>query len=216
MATRTMNLALLVSVLALYGWSAAQQAQKPLTNDDVITMVKHKMPESVVVSAIQSGPSKFNTSTSELIRLHNVGVTEAEMNAMMAVSGKGAAPNSSASNVATATPQPSAGSAPSTPKWRMPKVTVVQAGASQELPLEKTQLATTKTKPSSMSNAHEFRRRRFFGAASRQHFLRHHVAPQTNGHVCLGSTESRLDKCAADDDAFLLGRLFANTRRQSR
>ena len=152
MATRTMNLALLVSVLALYGWSAAQQAQKPLTNDDVITMVKHKMPESVVVSAIQSGPSKFNTSTSELIRLHNVGVTEAEMNAMMAVSGKGAAPNSSASNVATATPQPSAGSAPSTPKWRMPKVTVVQAGASQELPLEKTQLATTKTKPSSMKS----------------------------------------------------------------
>src|SRR5207247_6487837 len=33
-----------------------QHAQKPLTNDDVIAMVHKKLPESVIVSAIQAGP----------------------------------------------------------------------------------------------------------------------------------------------------------------
>src|ERR1043166_302605 len=75
--------------------------QKPLTNDDVITMVKGGMPESVVVSAIQSRPGKFSTSTSELVRLHKAGVTENELNAMIAASSKGNANAGSAS-----TPEP--------------------------------------------------------------------------------------------------------------
>src|ERR1043166_6932475 len=67
----------------------SQQATKPLTNDDVITMVKNGMPESVVVSAIQSHSGNFSTSTSELVRLHKAGVTENELNAMIAASNKG-------------------------------------------------------------------------------------------------------------------------------
>jgi hypothetical protein len=39
-----------------------------------------------------------------------------------------------------------------TSKSRMPKLYVMQGGAAQELPLEKTQLAETKTKPSSMKS----------------------------------------------------------------
>ena len=44
---------------------ASQQSPKPLSNDDVITMVKGGMPESVVVSAIQSRPGKFSTLSVE-------------------------------------------------------------------------------------------------------------------------------------------------------
>lgn len=42
--------------------------------------------------------------------------------------------------------------APSGPRWQMPSVTLVQNGASQTLPLEKTQLAETKTKPQSLAS----------------------------------------------------------------
>src|SRR5258708_30968772 len=97
MATRitTLMFAMLLAVI-LDSSSAAQQPQKPLTNDDVIAMVHKKLPESVIVSAIQARPSKFNNSTNELIRLNSAGVTEKEMNAMLAASGKGASSGASA------------------------------------------------------------------------------------------------------------------------
>src|SRR5690348_3369546 len=38
------------------------------------------------------------------------------------------------------------------PRWQMPTVTLVQDGGSQEIPREKTQLAETKTKPTSMAS----------------------------------------------------------------
>ncbi len=131
-------------VLLLVFAALGQQAQKSLTNDDVIAMVKNGMPESVVVSAIQSQPGKFKTTTAELIRLHKAGVTEAELNAMMAASG-----NSSATANANNSSSPAAAVAPAS-KSHLPKVAILQGGSLHELPLEKTQLAETKTKPSSM------------------------------------------------------------------
>jgi hypothetical protein len=119
-----------------------QQAPKPLTNDDVITMVKGGMPESVVVTAIQSRQGKFSTSTSELVRLHKAGVTENELNAMIAASSKG-----NSNPIPTSNAEPSAAV---TPKSRMPHVSVTANGNTRDLPLEKTQLAETKTKPSSL------------------------------------------------------------------
>ena len=122
----------------------AQQAQKSLTNDDVIAMVKKKLPESVIVSAIQAEPANFDTSTNELIRLNTAGVTEKELNAILAASTKPAAPSSGAGpNAAAPDLMP-----PSTS--RMPRVAVTQGGSTQELQLEKTQLAQTKNKPTSM------------------------------------------------------------------
>ena len=127
----------------------AQQSQKPLTNDDVIKMVRQKLPESVIVSAIHSAPPNFNTSSSELIRLHNAGLTEAELNAMIAASGgaglvpsSGSAPSANTSNIPS----------PPVTTSHMPKVYVLQGGTYQELPLEKTQLAETKVKPTSMAS----------------------------------------------------------------
>jgi hypothetical protein len=112
-------------------------------------MVQSKLPESVIVGAIQSHPGKFDTSPTGLIALHKAGVTENELNAMMAGSGKGSS-SASAPNAAGAQPSPAVASAPSVSKSRMPTVTVTQGTSSQTLPLEKTQLAQTKTKPSSM------------------------------------------------------------------
>jgi hypothetical protein len=134
------------SIALLGGTVLAQQSAKPLTNDDVLTMVKKKMPESVIVSAIKSSPANYDTSTSELIRLNTAGVTEGELNAMLAAAHKG-----------TSDAQPTMGSsdtpeAPPESKSRMPKAFVTQSKTSQELRLEKTQLAQTKNKPSSMKS----------------------------------------------------------------
>ena len=125
----------------------SQQTQKPLTNLDVIKMVKGGLPESVVVSTIQSRPAKFDTSPDSLIALHKAGVTPGEMDAIMAASGKG--PSSSSGNAAA--PSATASADPATKSHR-PTVMLVLNGASQPIPLEKTQLAQTKTKPTSMKS----------------------------------------------------------------
>jgi len=131
-------------------FSAAQQSQKLMTNEDVLALVRSHRPESVIISQIQSHPSNFDTSAHEIIRLTKAGVTENEMNAMMAASNKGAPIESSA--------KPGAASAPDAPsaipvsKSHMPKLYVTNGSAARELPLEKTQLAETKIKPSSMKS----------------------------------------------------------------
>src|SRR5689334_11702132 len=105
-------------VIGAYG-ATALHAQKALTNDDVIAMVHKKLPESVIVSAIQAGPGKFNTSTNELIRLNAAGLTEKELNAILAAS-----PSSSTVSTSTkeSASQPSDGMPVS--KSRMPRVAV--------------------------------------------------------------------------------------------
>jgi hypothetical protein len=132
------------SIALLGGTVLAQQSAKPLTNEDVLTMVNKKVPESVIVSAIKSSPSNYDTSTGELIRLNAAGVTEGELNAMLAAAHKGttdAQPTTGSSETSEAAPES---------KSRMPRVIVTQGKSSQELKLEKTQLTQTKTKPSSM------------------------------------------------------------------
>jgi hypothetical protein len=146
----TLCVACLIFTAAL----SAQQPGKPLTNVDVIKMVKGGLPESIVVSAIQSGPAEFDISPDGLIALHKAGVTQSEMDAIMEASGKhtpGASAPRPAPSDAVAAADPSAQNPPPS-KSRMPSVTVIQRGASQDLPLERTQLAQTKTKPSSMKS----------------------------------------------------------------
>jgi hypothetical protein len=133
------------SSLIVISAAAFGQTSKPLSNDDVLAMVKKKLPESVIVSAIKSSPGKYDTSPSELIRLNSAGLTENELNAMLS-SGHGE--GDSTHNRA---PSETADSAPKS-KWKMPAVTVVQGNSSAELKLEKTQLAQTKNKPTSMKS----------------------------------------------------------------
>ena len=123
-----------------------QSSTKPLTNNDVLAMVNKKMPESVIVSAIKSTPGAYDTSTNELIRLNSAGVTEVELNAMIGAAHKGTGSEAGpAATAAAADTEP-----PS--KSRMPRAQLIQDGTSQDLKLEKTQLAQTKNKPSSMKN----------------------------------------------------------------
>jgi hypothetical protein len=128
-------------------FSAAQQAQKPMTNDDVLALVRSHKPESVIISQIQSSPSNFDTSAHEIIRLTKAGATENELNAMMATKYSG--PSSTKSGAGAAA---TANGAIPASKSHMPKLYVTNGGAAQELALEKTQLAETKTRPSSMKS----------------------------------------------------------------
>src|SRR6476646_8628177 len=84
-----------------------QKPDRPLTNADLINMVKSQLPESVIVNAIQSHPGKFDTSASVFFVLNQAATTENEMNAMMGASGKGSA------GVSAPTPSANGGNAAS-------------------------------------------------------------------------------------------------------
>ncbi len=60
------------------------QANKPLTNDDVVSMVKSSLPEDVILNAIQANETTFDTSAGALIALQKAGVGSKVMNAMLA------------------------------------------------------------------------------------------------------------------------------------
>jgi len=144
------GLLLLTMSLAVH----ARQAQKPpLTNADVVKMVQAGLSESVVVATIQANPANYDTSPDGLVALQKAGVTQNEMSAIMAAQqaasgGASATPSATgASASATSTPAPATG-----PRWQMPSVSLVQNGGSQALPMEKTQLAETKTKPQSLAS----------------------------------------------------------------
>jgi hypothetical protein len=85
---------------------AHAQAGAPMTNDDVIKMVQAKLPDAVVVAKIKSSTCKFDTSADTLIKLKQVGVSDAVLQAM-AESGTGSAkPGGSAAASSGPTPAP--------------------------------------------------------------------------------------------------------------
>lgn len=146
------RMALLVVIAGAVPPLGAHQASKPpLTNADVVKMAQAGLSESVVVATIQANPGNYDTSPDGLIALQKAGITQNEMNAIMAaqqVANGGGAANSSGSTGATRGPTPGAPA----PRWQMPSVTLVQNGGAQQLPMEKTQLAETKTKPQSLGS----------------------------------------------------------------
>jgi len=126
--------------------------QKPLSNADVIKMVKSGLPESVIISSIQSSPAHFDLSPNGLISLHKAGVSQKIMDAMMAAGGskppaEAAAPPSGAAAATTRAQTPP----PPQTKSKIPVVFLLQNGAWQKVTVEKAQLAQTKTKPTSMA-----------------------------------------------------------------
>lgn len=134
----------LIAILALAGlFPSAHAQQKPLTNADVVKMVRAGLGEPVVVAAIQATPGNYDISPDGLIALKNAGVTPGEMNAIAVAAFRGNSSGAAAANAPSEAPAP---------QFQMPVVAVVQNGSSQSLPLEKTQLAETKTKPTSMAS----------------------------------------------------------------
>lgn len=148
MLVRNLKLLLILTTIAS-GLMPAVAQQKPLTNGDVIKMVKAGVPESVVVSSIRSSPANYDLSPDGLVALHKAGVTQNEMDALMAAANPASNAGTSATAPAAAAAPPPAVPAP--PVSRLPTVALVVGGAPQEMPLERTQLAQTKQKPSSMS-----------------------------------------------------------------
>jgi hypothetical protein len=150
---QTWRIAILMLTFTVAPTLGAQQAKAPLTNADVVKMVQAGLSESVVMATIQANSGNYDTSPDGLISLQKAGVTQNEMNAMVAAqqgaNGSGA-PGSSANAAAAGGAAPPA-AAPG-PRWQMPSVALVQNGGSQPLPMEKTQLAETKTKPQSLGS----------------------------------------------------------------
>jgi len=60
------------------------QQSPPLTNADVIKMVKAGVPESAIVDSIQSSSAKFDVSPDALLNLHQAGVGQKVLDTMLA------------------------------------------------------------------------------------------------------------------------------------
>jgi len=69
--------------------AAESQSQAPapsgpaLTNDDVIKLVKEKLPDSVILAKIKSSACDFDTSTDGLIKLKRAGISDAVLQAIV-------------------------------------------------------------------------------------------------------------------------------------
>jgi hypothetical protein len=139
------RLLLTLYVVFALGIASAQQSPKPLTNEDVISMVKNGLPESVIVGSMQANPTNFDVTPNGLIALKKAGVGQKVMDAMLA-----AETNKRNSSGAVASAPAAATPSNATVSPGQPAVTAISKGGRQGLNLEKTQLAETKTKPSSM------------------------------------------------------------------
>lgn len=69
-----------------------QGRTKPLTNGDVIAMVKGGLAESTIIGVIRNQGGNFDVSASALIKLHQQGVSPKIMSAMIDIAKKGAVP----------------------------------------------------------------------------------------------------------------------------
>lgn len=151
---------LILTLLA--GASVFAQNSKALTNQDVVSMVKSLLPESVILSAIKTNDTDFDVSATGLIALKKAGVSAKVMQAMLdAANNKkngvnatapGASgttngvPNLASANGALAATIPAAGG----PAWQ-PTVVALQGTTKVNLTAEATQIVQTKTKPTSLS-----------------------------------------------------------------
>jgi hypothetical protein len=60
-----------------------KQADKPLTNSDIVSMVKGGLAESTILLAIEQNPTSFETAPMALVDLKNQGVPSAVIDAML-------------------------------------------------------------------------------------------------------------------------------------
>jgi hypothetical protein len=111
MRLRTALVAL--SIIFLPGFIPAQAQQvvtippRPLTNQDVVRMVKAKFDDATILKAIETRRSSFDLSVDGLVRLKDAGVSQAVIQAMLATGGE-----KKPASIAPAAPSPSPPSAP--------------------------------------------------------------------------------------------------------
>jgi len=78
----------LAAALLLPAGGVFSQSNKPLTNDDVVQMVKGGFDESTTIAAIDAGNTSFDTSVQALMALKTAGVSEKVISSMLAASKK--------------------------------------------------------------------------------------------------------------------------------
>lgn len=131
---------------------------KPLTNDDVVRMVKAGLPESTIVGAMQVSQTEFDVSPAALIALHDAGISQVLMDAMLAAVGRTSKRGGGAAPAAGTPPRnnliPTAGGGTARPiapvPAARPTVTLIQGERRDDIPIEQTLLAETTAKPTSM------------------------------------------------------------------
>jgi len=141
MSRKQFCIAVLICAGLFTGLVLAQNNAKPLTNDDVIAMVKGGLPETTVINAINAQESNFDVSATALIKLKQQGVNSKIMDAMLAAANK----KHSAAAAPASTPAPAPVAA------GQPSVTVLKGTTQQPIPISKTQIAQTKTKATSLN-----------------------------------------------------------------
>lgn len=155
---------LLLALLA--GASVFAQNGKALSNQDVISMVKSLLPESVILSAIKTNDTNFDVSATGLIALKKAGVTAKVMEAMLDAAnnkknaestpahagsgGAGSAPNAATAPISMPAGASAGVGAAGAPAWQ-PTVAALQGTTKLNLTAEATQIVHTKTKPTSLS-----------------------------------------------------------------
>jgi hypothetical protein len=121
---------------------AARQQAGPLKNDTIVSMVKGRMPESVILSTIQTSDTQFDVSPAAVTELKTAGVSTKVIDAMVAA---GARPRG-ATPPAAAGPGPArAAPAPARPPGQ-PYVELVQDTARQDISAGTTRLTQADTK----------------------------------------------------------------------
>jgi hypothetical protein len=144
-----------LSCLIFSGMALGQVPPKPLTNDDVIAMVKGHLGDNTVISAIQSQDSSFDVSAAALLKLNQAGVKPGVLDAMIAAAGKqrATAQAGAQAQTAQATAPQAAAQTQTTPAINpnLPTVALVQGAAKQNLAASRTQIAQTKEKPSTLN-----------------------------------------------------------------
>lgn len=86
-------LSLLCVLLTLAMGLAFAQTKKPLTNDDVLQMVKTGLSEETIIKVITASDTAFDTSAEGTIALKNAGVSQKIIEAMVAAETQKKTPN---------------------------------------------------------------------------------------------------------------------------
>src|SRR2546426_3045015 len=84
MKTLLLNALVALFVIAVNSSVFPQAEKKPLTNTNVVEMLKAHLPENVVILSIQGSPANYDVSPSALIELNKQGVTPKVLGAMLA------------------------------------------------------------------------------------------------------------------------------------
>src|ERR1044072_2205524 len=79
---------LALCMLLVCSGAIAQQEKKPLTNNDIVIMVKAGLAESTIILAVQQAPANFDTSPDALIQLKNQGASSKILDAVLQAQAK--------------------------------------------------------------------------------------------------------------------------------